>query len=489
MARSRATLQATGDLTLAAYAASDGKLRVLDLTTGKERWSAEAADETVTALAFSPDGKVLASGAGYVESAIRLWDVGTGVELERIQGHRTWVSSLLFSPDGRTLASASGDQTIRLWRMGDSPSASKKPGRDISSPEAPSSRLVATLRGHQLEVWSLALLSNARTLISGSKDGSVLVWDTARARANQDRYSFTTLPKSVRAWCFTRDSKAIIALDQQGRVMRRQGDDFKDTESILEIGSKIFDAFFSENGEFLVATTLNGVIRVWDVEKRTLLSESGTPNVAAFPIVFLPHSPRLLIADLADNDFYIWDAATRQEVRSWPATLNLAQQFSVAFSPDKEWLLMLGEQGAGSLLQLAGGQEVTFTTNVKQVSQVAFSPDGKRFAAVGRLGIGGLWETATQRQLGTFDGFLQGMHSIAFSPDGKRMAIGGNGSEAIKLWDMESLEELVTLPAQGSVFQSSAFSPDGSVLGSSNQQGILHLWRTHVLDDESPNKQ
>lgn len=144
---------------------------------------------------------------------------------------------------------------------------------------------------------------------------------------------------------------------------------------------------------------------------------------------------------------------------------------------------MLAEQGAGALLNLTVGQEITLNLDVKQAEQLAFSADGNYFAAVGRLGIGGLWETATQRRLAAFDSFLQGMHSVAFSPDGTRMMIGGNGSEAIKLWDTESFEELVTLQAQGSVFQSSAFSPDGSVLASSNQQGILHLWRAPSLDE------
>jgi serine/threonine protein kinase/WD40 repeat protein len=469
MARSRAAVQATRDLSLAAYGVSGGKLRVVDLSTGKECWTAQAANETVMALAFSPNGKVLASGAGYVESAIRLWDVGAGAEIERLEGHRAWVCSLLFWPDGQTLASASGDQTIRLWRVSDLPSAAKEPGRETSPPDAASSRLAATLRGHQLEVWSLALPTDGKTIISGSKDGSVFVWDTNKLRTDQSHHGFTTLPEPVQAWCFARDGKAVLTLDQQGRVIRRQSDDFQQTQVMLEIGADMFDAFFSEDGQFLAATTLGGVIRVWDLEKRTLLSESASPNATAFPMVFLPRSSRLLIADLGDNYFYDWDAATRQEVRSWSAALNLTQQFSVAFSPDRQWLLMVGEQGTSTLLNLANGQETALTLNMKEVSQI------------GPLGIGGIWETATQRQLGTFDSFLQGMHSVAFSPDGKRMAIGGNGSEAIKLWDMESFEELVTLQAQGSIFQSSAFSPDGSVLGSSNQQGILHLWRAPSL--------
>jgi WD40 repeat protein len=74
------------------------------------------------------------------------------------------------------------------------------------------------------------------------------------------------------------------------------------------------------------------------------------------------------------------------------------------------------------------------------------------------------------------------MNSATFSPDGKRLAIGGDGNEAIKLWDVESLQELLTLNGQGSTFGSTAFSPDGNVLASSNGQGTLHLWRAPSLE-------
>ena len=125
MAKSRAVVRASRDLTSAAYAMTGGKLRVVDLANGRERWTARAAEENVMALAFSADGKTLASGAGYVESVIRLWDVATGAKLGRLDGHRTWISALVFWAKDSLLASASGDQTIRLWDTDDLPRDAK----------------------------------------------------------------------------------------------------------------------------------------------------------------------------------------------------------------------------------------------------------------------------------------------------------------------------------------------------------------------------
>ena len=155
----------TPDLTLAAYSSSDAIVHVFDLSTGGERWSAPAADENLIALAFSPDGGTLATGAGYRESAIRLWDVANGKETRRLEGHSDGILSLIFSPDGKRLISASTDRTIRIWDLSDT-SKTTRP---------------RVLRGHDEEVMRLALLPDGQTLVSGSEDGVVYVWDTGSA--------------------------------------------------------------------------------------------------------------------------------------------------------------------------------------------------------------------------------------------------------------------------------------------------------------------
>ncbi len=106
-----------------------------------------------------------------------------------------------------------------------------------------------------------------------------------------------------------------------------------------------------------------------------------------------------------------------------------------------------------------------------------FSPDGKLFAVVSPLGYGRVLETSTFKEVMRLHGFLMGLHSVAFSPDAGRLAVAGDGKEAIKLWDLESHLDLLTLEGRGSRFTWTAFSPDGNVLGSVNDKNVLHLWR------------
>jgi WD40 repeat protein len=110
----------------------------------------------VNSVAFSPDGRLLASGSD--DKTIKLWDVASGSLVRTLTGHTEYVNSVAFSPDGRLLASGSGDRTIKLW-------------------EVASGREVRTLYGHTSGVGSVAFSPDGRLLASGSDDYTIKLWD------------------------------------------------------------------------------------------------------------------------------------------------------------------------------------------------------------------------------------------------------------------------------------------------------------------------
>ena len=126
---------------------------------------------------------------------------------------------------------------------------------------------------------------------------------------------------------------------------------------------------------------------------------------------------------------------------------------------------------------MATGRETSPDLGLRQPAKGQFSSDGKLFAAPSQMGFAKLWETGTWREVATLRGFLLGAHGASFSPDSTRLAVCGNAMDAVKLWDVESHQHLLTLEGQGSLYRSTAFSPDGNVIGSMNSQGLLHLWR------------
>jgi WD40 repeat protein len=140
----------------------DETIKLWDLKTGKERATLKGHTAGVQSVAYSPDGKTLASGGE--DETIKLWDIKTGQERATLTGHTDWVKSVVYSPDGQTLASGSDDKTIKLWDI--------KTGKER-----------ATFEGHTESVFSVAYSPDGKTLASGSWDKTIKLWDVAASEA------------------------------------------------------------------------------------------------------------------------------------------------------------------------------------------------------------------------------------------------------------------------------------------------------------------
>ncbi|MBD2384098.1 serine/threonine-protein kinase [Cylindrospermum sp. FACHB-282] len=149
----------------------DKTIKLWNISKGKEIITLKGNTQTVTSVAFSPDGKTFASGSRVRfqhdggdglrptggERTIKLWDLATGKETRILAGHANTVTSIAFSPDGKILASGSRDRTIKLW--------------NLATVEE-----ITTLEGHTNTVTSLAFSPDGKTLVSGSEDNTIKIW-------------------------------------------------------------------------------------------------------------------------------------------------------------------------------------------------------------------------------------------------------------------------------------------------------------------------
>jgi WD40 repeat protein len=144
-----------GKLLASAVLSFAPRLVVWDVASGKKKWIRRG-KKVITCLAFRPGGKMLATGDE--DGTIKLWDITMGEVNTTLIGHTRWVTAVAFTPDGQTLASGSRDTTVRLW--------------DVET-----GKTKATIRGHEKKVESVAISPTGRILASGGEDRTIKLWD------------------------------------------------------------------------------------------------------------------------------------------------------------------------------------------------------------------------------------------------------------------------------------------------------------------------
>jgi len=267
--------------------------------------------DSVVSVAFSPDGKLLASGSH--DKTVKLWDVATGAAVRTLTGHTDVVLSVAFSPDGKLLASASLDDTAKLW--------------DVATGAA-----VRTLAGHTDGVLSVAFSPDGALLASGSHDKTVKLWDV-------------TTGQVLRTLAGHTDSVWLVAFSPDGTLLASGSDDGTVTLWDVATGAAVrtltghtdgvLSVAFSPDGKLLALGWQFDTVELWDVATGAVVRTIRCHTIFVNDVAFSPDG-KLLASGSHDKTVKLWDVATGAAVRT--LTGHTDSVYSVAFSPDGKLL-------------------------------------------------------------------------------------------------------------------------------------------------------
>jgi WD40 repeat protein len=432
-----------------ASASWDITIKLWEVESGRELRTLNGHSLPANSVAFSRDGKMLASGS--YDKTIKLWDVESGRELQTLNGHSEAVSSVTFSPDGKTLASGSGDKTIKLW-------------------EVASGREVRTLSGHSNWVSSVAFSPEGKTLASGSGDMSVKLWAVADGRELRTLSGHADRVYSI---AFSPDGKTLASGSGDMSVKLWEVESGRELRTLRGHTDGVYSIAFSPDRRTLASRSGDNTIKLWEVASGRGLRTLNEDYKSVSSLTFSPDG-KTLASGTDENTIKLWVVESGRELRTLAG--HSALIYSLAFSPDGKTLASGSADKTIKLWELESGRELrTLTGHSNTVSSVAFSRDGKTLASGSYDNTIKLWEVASWRELRTLKGHAKWVDSVAFSPDGKTLA-SGSYDKAIKLWDVESGRELRTLNGHSSLADSIAFSADGKTLVSASENNTIKLW-------------
>jgi WD40 repeat protein len=456
-------LLATSDIT--------GEICLWNVADGRHLFTFKGHSNWVWSVAFSPDGSMLASGS--VDHTVRLWDVSTGQCLKVFEGHTNWVWSVAFSPDSKIVASGSGDGAVKLWNV-------------------LTGQCLQTLQEDAHWIFTVAFSPDGQTLASGNSDRMIRLWDLSTAQCLQTLQGHTNQVWSV---AFSPKGKILASGSQDQTIKLWDVSTGQCCKTLLGHTSWTRCVTFSPDGQTLASSSEDRTVKLWHVQTGHCLKTLQGHTSHVWSIAFHPED-QTLASGSEDKTVRLWDIQTGQCIKTLQGHHN--QVWSIAFHPGGQTLASGSEDKTVRLWDIQTGQCLqALQGHSDRIFCVAFSSNGQMLASASNDWTVRLWDIQTGKCSRVLQGHTGRVMSAAFAPQndgnnpvniqdsekqlaslqafGQLLATAGE-DRTIKLWNVNTGQCLKTLEEHTNWIFAVAFSPNGQTLASGSADSTVKLW-------------
>ncbi|BDI15802.1 hypothetical protein ANSO36C_16040 [Nostoc cf. commune SO-36] len=437
---------------------TNGEIHVWDISNSKQLFSCKEHNSWVWNIAFSPVYPVLASCGQ--DHTIKLWDTTTGECFKTLYGHTSIVTAIAFNPDAKLLASTSYDHTVKVWHLA-------------------TGECLQTLQGHNACVWSVAFHPAGQILATAGEDNTIKLWDLETGCCVQTLEGHQHWVKAI-AWSPEGQILASGSFDQTVKLW-----DLHTKVCLLTLqghAGVVTSVAFSPKGKQLASGSYDQSVKIWDADTGKCLDTLEKHTNRIWSIAFHPQG-HLIASGGDDHAARIWELQTGQCTKSFQGHSNAVYgiahswQQNLLASGHEDQTIKLWDVNLNAPQRLKADLQPfrVLHGHKNRIFSVAFSANGESLASASADRTIKLWSPHTGQCLKTLHGNGSWVWAIAFSPDSNFLA-SGSYDHTIKIWDVPSGECLQTLQGHPGSVLAIAWSPDGKTLFSSGYEKIAKRW-------------
>jgi eukaryotic-like serine/threonine-protein kinase len=386
-------------------------------------------------------------------AAIGLWSSyhQTSAPLLSFTGHSDQVTSVAIAPDGRTVLTGSKDKTLKLWDL-------------ITGKE------LRTFIGHSGGVCRVAIAPNGRTALSGSYDKTLKLWDLA---TGQELRTFIGHTGAVFSVAIAPDGRTALSGGGDKTLKLWDVTSGRELRTFTGQCGQVMSVAITPDGRTALSVSWDETLKLWDLATGKVLRTFTGHSGSVYSVAIAPDG-RTALTGGRDQTLKLWDLASGKELRTF--TGHSGGVMSVAVAPDGQTALSGCSDTTLRLWDLASGKVLrVFSGHTEGVGSVAVAPDGRTALSLNWDSTLKLWDLSDGKELRTFTGHSSWLTGVAIAPDG-RTALSASFDKTMKLWDLATGKELLIFTGHASTVNCVAIAPNGRIALSASSDNTLKLW-------------
>jgi WD40 repeat protein len=456
-----------------------GIVEIWDVATRQLQHSLTYGDKPLVAIAYSPDGKYLAVGSWEVQKTVAVWETATWGEARVLSseedGQYKAVQSIVFSPDSQLLAAGGKDAKLRVWDVATGQRKWTFGGRGW---------------GHSKWINSVQFSPDGRFVVSGSTDKTLRIWDLSKGDESAILHQHT---QGVNALNLIPQNGGVLSAGGADLVVwsadnfnnKAQQDNWKHPGSVYGLSRMV--------GKHIFSAAWKGALSEWDSSNGELIRSWSAHEGSANAVSVSANGLRLVSVG-NDGQVKLWDRTNIKEqfvAKKVIDTIKGDQLLAVDLSPDGKLCLVAGKPesdgvGVASLWDIEHSKVASTFRQEDGLAMTAMSDDGRWIATGGKKGAVKWWDAKTGKLRKQYAHHSSSISSLRFGKmQGKDVLVVGSTDRSISLVRSDKESPVWKKSAHDLPVASVAISPDGSRIMSTSSDRTIKLWNAqdgrHVL--------